>query len=589
MSLLLDALKKAALEKQRREHPTANIQVQEASLGNRENLASNTVDNLEIDGELNSDVFNSPTLELTPEAVTSSHLQRKITQVSLTTDSVEPVSEELEFNIEEIEPDYLTPMTEEEKATGELPPVNPNAEMNQATAINTPEENASYLPETLTASDKNFREAPATTFAISAEKVQQSSSQDNAQSILTSPEKAIAADATKVKDDAEAKKVAQPEVEEIGAVARFDASSGKAALAELLMRSRKATDSTRKRMVVMYVLLSLTAVFLVLIYYYLLHTNAPLSNQIPAASISPLPPANLNADAEIAATATSSELPANESQSSVAVATEKNSTATQNDIYVTAAENLKAIEREKSIEREKLRAESLMDTNGRISATNVEEPQRISLPPESIPKTAIIVHQEAVSAVSVAIERGYKAYLHGDIKTAKEAYAEALGNEPYQRDALLGAAAVAVREGRQNDALVYYQQRLARDPKDEFAQAGVIALSANGGSNTALESELNQLLREYPDATHLHFLKGSLSANRQDWPSAQSAFFEAWQRDNRNPDLAFNLAVALDHLRQPKEALKFYQNAHKLSSTRQASFSADVLQQRITVLGGTAE
>jgi tetratricopeptide (TPR) repeat protein len=195
-----------------------------------------------------------------------------------------------------------------------------------------------------------------------------------------------------------------------------------------------------------------------------------------------------------------------------------------------------------------------------------------------------VEHKAEENAVSEAIARGYKAYQAGDLGGAGAAYREALEQDPYQRDALLGAAAVAVREGRPIDALTLYQKRLARDPKDEYAQAGVLALSASAEQNPQLESELNRLLLDYPEAAHLHFLKGSLYAARQQWAAAQLAFFEAWQRDNKNPDLAFNLAVALDHLSQPKEAARFYKLAIDLGKTRPAGFSGDAILRRLQTL-----
>ena len=76
----------------------------------------------------------------------------------------------------------------------------------------------------------------------------------------------------------------------------------------------------------------------------------------------------------------------------------------------------------------------------------------------------IVERNPAVSEVSEAIDRGYKAYQRGDISAAQEAY-QGLRQDPYQRDAMLGARAVAVRRGRQKDALKIYPQRLAREPK----------------------------------------------------------------------------------------------------------------------------
>lgn len=208
----------------------------------------------------------------------------------------------------------------------------------------------------------------------------------------------------------------------------------------------------------------------------------------------------------------------------------------------------------------------------------------VSLPAEQTVKHAMISRNAAVDDISESIRRGYEAYQAGDYAGAELAYRDALAEDPHQRDALLGAAAVAVQLNRQEEALRFYQQRLTRAPKDEYAQAGILALTTSSDNNPQFDSELNRLLREFPNAAHLHFLKGSLFAARQQWGAAQLAFFEAWQRDNKNPNYAFNLAVAMDHIQVPKEALHFYQQALLLSTGRQVGFSTAAVQQRVQEL-----
>ena len=193
------------------------------------------------------------------------------------------------------------------------------------------------------------------------------------------------------------------------------------------------------------------------------------------------------------------------------------------------------------------------------------------------------------SPLSIAIQQGYLAYQNGQLQMARAAYDEALRISPYHRDALLGAAAVAVREHRYEQALHWYQARINRAPTDDHAKAGLMALAATQNPGPKLASEVNNLLRDFPGAAHLHFLKGSLSAASKQWGAAQSSFFEATQLDRQNPDYIYNLAVSLDHLRQPKDALRYYQQALNISDYRQAGFNKEALQKRISALEASAK
>lgn len=185
--------------------------------------------------------------------------------------------------------------------------------------------------------------------------------------------------------------------------------------------------------------------------------------------------------------------------------------------------------------------------------------------------------------LSRAIHQGFQAYQRGDFSTARIAYDAALQISPQHKDALLGAAAVAIRQNRVDHALRWYQQRLHSAPNDNHAKAGMLALVATSTPDPKLQSEVNLLLLEYPGAAHLHFLKGSINALHLQWGSAQLAFFEATRLERGNPNYLYNLAISLDHLGHPKEALFYYQQAldriHK-----QSNFNGAALRVRIQQL-----
>ncbi len=202
-----------------------------------------------------------------------------------------------------------------------------------------------------------------------------------------------------------------------------------------------------------------------------------------------------------------------------------------------------------------------------------------------VPSTNIITRgKNQDKPVSSHIDRGYVAYQQGNMSLAKQHYNAALTADPYHRDALLGAAAVAVANGNYQAAVKYYQRQLDREPQDDFAHAGLLSIASREGATPGLLSEVNILLQEKPSAAHLHFLKGALFAKQQRWPAAQEAFFRAWSIDSERADYTYNLAISLDHLRQYQEALRFYRQTLQLTNINISAEQLSRLHKRITQL-----
>jgi len=164
------------------------------------------------------------------------------------------------------------------------------------------------------------------------------------------------------------------------------------------------------------------------------------------------------------------------------------------------------------------------------------------------------------SRLDPALEQAWEALQSGDLNRAREEYLRALKANPLDRDAQLGLAAIDVRNRDFQSAEAHYLKALEIDPRDPYAQAGVISLRGQLDPVQS-ESRLKNLLALQPDATFLNFALGNLYSTQNRWPEAQAAYFKAYSVDPENADYAFNLAVSLDHLRQPKLALEYYQRA----------------------------
>ncbi len=185
--------------------------------------------------------------------------------------------------------------------------------------------------------------------------------------------------------------------------------------------------------------------------------------------------------------------------------------------------------------------------------------------------------------VHPAIERAYRAFAAGDLAAARHDYERALEREPKNTDALHGLAAIALRQGRPEEAEELYSRVLEADPKDPAARAGLMGLRGEGDAAHS-ESRLKSALAEQPDSPVLHFALGNVYARQGRWREAQQAYFRAYAAESDHPDYQFNLAVSLERLRQPKLALPYYQGALAAAAHRPASFDSSLAADRIREL-----
>lgn len=131
---------------------------------------------------------------------------------------------------------------------------------------------------------------------------------------------------------------------------------------------------------------------------------------------------------------------------------------------------------------------------------------------------------------------------------------------------MLGLASVHAQQNRADAATQLYLRVLEIEPRNSHAQAGLLNIGGRADP-AAAESRLKQLIARDPSA-YLYFTLGNLYAEQNQWAAAQSAYFQAYNMAPDNPDYAFNLAVGLEHLSQPKLALDYYRRAVSIAQTR---------------------
>jgi tetratricopeptide (TPR) repeat protein len=182
----------------------------------------------------------------------------------------------------------------------------------------------------------------------------------------------------------------------------------------------------------------------------------------------------------------------------------------------------------------------------------------------------------------------YAALQSNQLDSAQGLYQKMLAVEPKNTDAMLGLAAIATRQGNSAEAIRLYLQILELEPRHALAQSGLIALLGRADP-AAAETRLKQLIAREPSA-YLYFTLGNLYADQSLWASAQQVYFQAHHLEPANPDYAYNLAVALEHISQPKAALDFYRSAVQLAAAKgRANFNPAQAQERIGKLARQVE
>lgn len=194
-----------------------------------------------------------------------------------------------------------------------------------------------------------------------------------------------------------------------------------------------------------------------------------------------------------------------------------------------------------------------------------------------------IRRSEQTVTIQAATAAGYAAMANGNLEAARDHYRAALRSDQRSRDALLGLAVAAWREGRSEEAARRYDQLVSLDPRDPDANAG-LALLRGAMDPVGYESRLRSLLGERGDNAALHHALGSLLAQQHRWGEAQEAFFRAVTLAPRASDYHFNLAVSLDHLGQYSQARSYYRQALDLAATASSTFSREAAQSRLAAL-----
>jgi Tfp pilus assembly protein PilF len=202
--------------------------------------------------------------------------------------------------------------------------------------------------------------------------------------------------------------------------------------------------------------------------------------------------------------------------------------------------------------------------------------------PESSSSNLQISSTSRVGQKDILLREAYDAYKSGNNSLALTRYNQVLEEEPGNRNALLGRAAINVQNGNSTAAIKDYQALLLANPKDSLAMASLITVANYSPRET--ESQLKLMIREEPSSPHLNFVLANVYGAQNRWQEAQGHYFRALQNNPGDPNYAYNLAVSLEHISQPGSAITYYRRALDNLGNGPATFSKDVVDQRLELL-----
>ncbi len=182
----------------------------------------------------------------------------------------------------------------------------------------------------------------------------------------------------------------------------------------------------------------------------------------------------------------------------------------------------------------------------------------------------------------VWLREAYAAYQSGNDQLAMRKYNQVLEVDPTNRNALLARAAINVQNNASAAAIKDYQRLLLINPKDTLAMTSLLSV-ANFSPREA-ESQLKMMLRDEPESPYLNFALANSYGAQNRWQEAQTHYFIALQNNPQDPNYAYNLAVSLEHIAKPSAAVAYYRRALDNFDKGLATFSKEVVDQRLETL-----
>ena len=204
-------------------------------------------------------------------------------------------------------------------------------------------------------------------------------------------------------------------------------------------------------------------------------------------------------------------------------------------------------------------------------------------PPAQAGDAIRVTRGSSAAPVDPALADAFDHMQAGRIESAQRLYSQTATAEPRNVDALLGLAAVAQLGNQIEAASRLWLRVLEIDPRNAHAQAALIG-QLGRADPVAAESQLKTLIAREP-SPFLYFTLGNLYAEQNRWAQAQQSWFQAHHLQPGNADYAFNLAIGLERIAQPRLAIPYLRTAIRLADAgARPHFDVAAARKRVALL-----
>ncbi len=179
------------------------------------------------------------------------------------------------------------------------------------------------------------------------------------------------------------------------------------------------------------------------------------------------------------------------------------------------------------------------------------------------------------------ISKGFSAYNKQDYTSAQQWYDSALHLDPHNRDANLGVAAVASKQGNYRLAENRYRHLLSLNIDDLAAFSALLSFSTPANST---DVELRELIdQRSSNPSELYAVLGSYYSQQGLWSRASVVYLKSVAlASKKNPDHYYNLAVSLDNQSLYADAARYYHQALAIAAV--SSFDRAMVMARLETL-----
>ncbi|MDG6778576.1 tetratricopeptide repeat protein [Thiomicrorhabdus sp. zzn3] len=183
-----------------------------------------------------------------------------------------------------------------------------------------------------------------------------------------------------------------------------------------------------------------------------------------------------------------------------------------------------------------------------------------------------------------SLNLAYDALYAQNYPLAKQKFEEVLAVNDESVEAWNGLGAVYAQQGDVERAIQQYYKALEIAPDNLHAFEAVVALNSGSLSGEQWKREIKRVLSKHPQSAILNYALGNIYAQETDWEKAQAYFFQAYSLDDSNSDYLVNLAISLDRLGKYVLAEKYYTLALVHANTQSVSFDSEQIKLRLATI-----